>query len=130
MQNTRFGYQEIYTFIRNAYINSFPYPIVPTGEYILQKAIVDAGIDGSIEIEGLGYECILHSATAPEKVKDTVFQNDPIKVKADFEEFLKNADNVTALVNDIDKLQSWLEKHHYITEEFIASEKMLKSYDL
>lgn len=130
MKNSRFSYQDVYGFIRDAYLDSFPYSSASTGEYIMQKAMLKLGVKGSFEEHKEEFRFLIQPSTSTDAEDESVFGNKPVKVKAELERFLHSPDNVKKLISDINKLQQWLVTHNYITNDDVASEKMLKEKSL
>lgn len=125
MKNTFFHYQKIYRIIRSSYMDSFPYAGVTAFDYMLSRFILNEGIDASIEATDTGHKCIIRNATSQEEAEETVFANDPIRVKFELETFLQNEENINAVIKDLAQMHKWMRDSGYISNQFIATEKLI-----
>lgn len=126
MKNSRYEYQKVYSMIRNAYVDSFPYPCVEGPIYVIEKYLLSEKIEAHINDFDEGFRCVIKKDYSAKPMTDNPFENQQRKFKEELEAFFINENNVNELIADIVKMTEWLVENNFITSKNVANEKMLE----
>lgn len=124
MKNKMIGYNSVYGYIREYYLNNFPHPVKVSIKEIAQILVNSHGIDG--KVTKLSPTSNIHklniNVPAP-RVDDSPYENR--NRRADLEAYLASEVGMRDVIEDIVQLHRWLRENGFIMEGGVATEKML-----
>lgn len=124
MKNKKIDYNKVYYYIREYYLNNFPYPVRVSFTEIAQILVNSHGINGEvIRLSPNSNSQKLNIKTPTPRVDDSPYENR--NLRADMEEYLTSEVGMRSVIEDIVQLHQWLRENGFISEGGVATEKML-----
>ncbi|ENR0231978.1 hypothetical protein IM270_20350 [Enterobacter cloacae complex sp. I7] len=122
MKNNTYNLNQVYSIIRDYYVDSFPHSLSFISSEALSFHLKKHGSTARVIKHETGYDFVNEN---PKVRSDDIFDNGYEDYVINLEGFLSDRRNTSSLINDINALASWLMDGLYI-KNGIATDKMLE----